>query len=396
MSQELSAAWVDSQPKVDELTERLRKAERVALDTEFHGERSYTPHLMLVQLATEDGLWLVDPTAEVDLKGLFEVLASGGPQVVGHALHNDLEILALRYDVVMQRVFDTQVAASFLGYGLQIGLVNLIDELFEVRLPKGAQMADWSQRPLPERQRKYAANDVRYLLEAQNQLVDALESRDRLSWASEECQGLSDGNRYGRDPALVYRRVSGFRKLRSVEAGVLVELAAERERLAAKLDVVPHFLISDDSLVAMARRKPRSMHDVKGDRRLNHRNIAKFQDRWFAAVARGLEKPLPRPAPRPAVTPGMEATAALSMLVVNELADRERLAPQLLLKRKDMVRVLQDGFETQDELLEALSLCGWRRQLLGDLLWSLLRGRVQITCSHHRERGYHVDFSGLN
>ena len=108
MSQELSAAWVDSQPKVDELTERLRKAERVALDTEFHGERSYTPHLMLVQLATEDGLWLVDPTAEVDLKGLFEVLASGGPQVVGHALHNDLEILALRYDVVMQRVFDTK------------------------------------------------------------------------------------------------------------------------------------------------------------------------------------------------------------------------------------------------------------------------------------------------
>ncbi|HAN30131.1 MAG TPA: hypothetical protein DCQ06_00905 [Myxococcales bacterium] len=396
MTDELKASWVDTQAQVDELSARLRQASTVALDTEFHGERSYTPHLMLIQLATDDGLWLVDPRADVDLRGLFETLADGGPQVVGHALHNDLEILALRYDIVMKRVFDTQIAASFLGYGLQIGLVNLINELFSVRLPKGAQMADWSQRPLPERQRVYAANDVRYLLGAQALLTEELERNDRLSWVNEECQQLSSSERYGRDPDLVYRRVSGFRKLRAIEAGVLVALAAERERIAAHLDLVPHFLLSDDTLVALARRKPTEFADVKGDRRLNHRNIHKFQERWLAAVQRGLQKPFPRPPSRPQITPGMEAAAAVVMLVVNELAERERLAPQLLLRRKEMIRVLQDGFDSQEQMLDLLALKGWRRRLLGDVVWDLLQGRLQITCGHHPKRGYHVDFNQID
>lgn len=372
--------WVDTQDGVTRLIEALRGQERVAIDTEFHGERSYIPHLMLIQLGTEDDIWLVDPLADIDLMPLLTFLAQPKPVLIGHALHNDLEIIFLRYGVVMEGVFDTQVAASFLGYGLQVGLTNLLREIADVRLPKGAQMADWSRRPLPERQVVYAANDVRYLPAAHRVLSDALAERGRSAWVAEECLALSSRARYARDPMLAYRRVSGNRKLKPLEGGVLVELAAARDRLAAKADTVPHFLLSDDVLMTLARRLPKSREDLNGNRRLNNRNVHRYADIWIDAVARGRKTPLPRPPPRPPMTPGIDAAAALIMLLVNEVADREALAPQLLLRRKLVQQALFGTFANQEELMEALELAGWRRALLGDLVWNLLDGRMNIAC----------------
>ncbi len=384
--------WVATQDDVERLASHLRDKPRVALDTEFHGERSYVPHLMLVQLATEDDIWLVDPLADVDLKPLFEAVAGPTPLLIGHALHNDLEILFLRYNTVFEGVFDTQVAASFLGFGLQVGLTGLLREVAGVRLPKGAQMADWSVRPLPARQGEYAANDVRYLLHAHHVLSTDLDQRGRSGWVAEECLPLGNSERYQRNPQLAYRRVSGYRKLRAREGGVLVELAAERERLAAEQDLVPHFLVSDDVLMTLARRMPQARDDLKGNRRLNNRNVHRYGDRWIAAVARGQHTPLEQPKARPPTTPGMDAAAALIMLMVNEVADREDLAPQLLLRRKVVQRVLQAGTIEREGLLDAFGLVGWRRELLGELIWDLLDGRVNVACERHGERGLGVVF----
>ncbi|MCO4759940.1 MAG: ribonuclease D [Myxococcales bacterium] len=372
--------WVATQSDLDALIGDLDGVERVALDTEFHGERSYVPHLMLVQVGTEDDIWLVDPLADIDLTPLFEFLAQPVPLVIGHALHNDLEIIYLKYGVLLQGVFDTQIAASFLGYGLQIGLTGLLREIADVRLPKGAQMADWSRRPLPERQWTYAANDVRYLPKIHHVLATDLAARGRTEWVAEECLALGADGRYGRDPQLAYLRVSGYRKLRNVEGGVLVELAAEREHLAAAQDTVPHFLLSDDVLTTLARRMPLAREDLNGNRRLNNRNVHRYADRWIAAVERGKKKPLARPPPRQPTTPGMDAAAALLMLMVNEVADRESLAPQLLLRRKTVQKALLSPHQDKAGLLAALGVSGWRAEQIGGLAWDLLDGRMNVAC----------------
>ena len=109
------------------LCTRVRTATRVAIDTEFHAERTYSPRLMVVQLAFEDGVAIVDPLAIADLDPLAQALTQ--TEVVGHALSSDLKILADRFDVVPHRVFDTQVAAAFLGYGVQISLADLVHDL---------------------------------------------------------------------------------------------------------------------------------------------------------------------------------------------------------------------------------------------------------------------------
>ena len=151
---------ITTELQLQALVDALNRADLVGFDTEFHSERTYVPRLMLLQFATHDGIWLVDPLAEIDLKPLVQALRRPDLTVIGHALRNDLRILWLQFNLLPQRVFDTQIAAAFLGHGLQIGLAGLLQTALGVHQPKGDQMADWSKRPLPERMAGYAAGDL--------------------------------------------------------------------------------------------------------------------------------------------------------------------------------------------------------------------------------------------
>ena len=165
---------VDNPEALSALIERVKAAPRVGIDTEFHNERSYSAQLMVVQLAFDDGVAIVDPLALSDLHPLMEVLAA--TEVVGHALSSDLRILAEDYGTLPQRAFDTQVAAAFCGYGLTISLLDLVRELAGVTLRKSQTVSDWSTRPLSPKQIDYLVDDVRYLFT----LADRLE----LCWPS--------------------------------------------------------------------------------------------------------------------------------------------------------------------------------------------------------------------
>src|SRR5690606_26609872 len=97
-----------------DLVARLREQERYAVDTEFHRERTYFPHVALVQIADSHGVALVDALA-VDLHPLAEVLEGPGLAVM-HAARQDMEVLDRACGTVPSRLVDTQIAAGFLGY----------------------------------------------------------------------------------------------------------------------------------------------------------------------------------------------------------------------------------------------------------------------------------------
>ena len=82
-SAELDVTIVDTPAALTEVCERIARAPRVGIDTEFHTEKSYTPHLMVVQLLFDDGVALVDPLAIRDLRPMVDALA--GARIVGHA-----------------------------------------------------------------------------------------------------------------------------------------------------------------------------------------------------------------------------------------------------------------------------------------------------------------------
>jgi len=375
------------------LLDDLDKADRVAMDTEFHGERSYIPRLMLLQLATEEAIYLVDPLAKLDLGPVFETLAGPKPLVVGHALHNDLEIVFLRYGLRLQGVFDTQIGGAFLGHGLQAGLATLLRTILNIRLPKDGQMSDWSRRPLPNRQRNYAANDVRHLLAVHDHMAGELNRLQRQPWVDEECALLWADGRYKRDVTNAWRKVSGARGLRHPQTGILVELAAERERIAAELDRIPHHMMSDDLLLALCRAAPRDREALNGDRRFRNRQLHRNSERLLAAIDRGRGLKLERAPRRRTAGPGAETVSALVMLLVGRVAEQHNLAPQLLLRRKTVLSALADDPKDRDAMAEALGLKGWRAELLADAIWGLLSGHVWARCGRDKQ-GLHVEFGG--
>jgi ribonuclease D len=355
----------------------VQRSPLVAFDTEFHSERTYKPQLMLVQVATAEGIWLLDPLT-IDLRPLMEAMA--GRLVVGHALKNDLRIVWLNYGLLFPQVFDTQIAASLLGYGLQIGLSGLLLQTLGVHQPKGEQMSDWSQRPLPDKLRGYAAGDVANLLPLYDQLHGRLSERNRLAWLQEECAELAHPERYERDPDEVWLRVSGARKLSPKEAGVLAALAAERERLALEEDMVPHFLMPDDTLLALAKTAPRHKREIEGDRRLQQRGVQRYAARWVEAVERGLKQPIQREASRPPPPAELEPVVSLALLVVGDIAQREAVAQGLLVKRDQLTEALREPRADADALAEAAGLHGWRRDLLAQPLWQLVAGKLGVRC----------------
>jgi len=221
-----------------ELIERLAAEPVYALDTEFHRERTYYPKLALVQLAwprreEADGgaggieVALLDPLA-VDVRPLGELLV-GPAMVVIHAAAQDLEVLEVATGAVPACLFDTQIAAGFLGLGLP-SLSELHERELGTSIPKGDRLTDWLRRPLSTQQLAYAASDVADLPRLHERLTAQLEAKSRLGWAEAECEIMRRRVRTLRDPAQAWTRIREVRQLRGRSVAVAQEVAAWRER----------------------------------------------------------------------------------------------------------------------------------------------------------------------
>lgn len=369
---------VSDRPALLALCERVEHAARVALDTEFHGESSYVPKLMLLQLAFDDGVALVDPLAIADLSPLARAL--GRPLLIGHALSSDMRILFERFGTLPPNVFDTQVAAAFCGYGAAISLADLVRELLGVRLRKSHTVSDWSARPLSPAQIQYLVDDVIHLIPLYERIRFMLEERGRLTWAETECKALSDPARYRVESERLYLKVSGGQRLSRRELAILSELAQLRERIARERDVPLRHVATDDVLVAIASLRPKSVHDLDSVRRINEQTKRALGKRLIEAVAAGEAWPddeLP-PKPQRGLDAAREALVTLMSVVASAIAAEQHLPTSLLVPRSALERVARELPRDLAAFTRALGLSDWRIDLVGDPLWRLVNGERKI------------------
>ncbi len=382
----LAVALVDTPDALAALCERVRAAGRVGLDTEFHTEKSYTPHLMVVQLLFGDGVALVDPLAlsDAQLRPLVDALASA--RVVGHALSSDLRILADAYGELPREVFDTQVAAAFAGYGLSISLLDLVRELCGVTLRKSQTVSDWSTRPFTPRQVEYLVDDVRYLFALEDRLREMLRSRGRETWAEQEMRALADVRTYRADPRRLYVRVSGHARMNRRELGILSELASLRDRYARERNIPLKYVLPDDVMVGIVQLRPKSVDDLMQLRRIDAGTRRNLGERIIDAVRRGEAIPedeLPPRAPRP-LGPQREALVATLAVLLGGLAAENDLPTTLLLPRTALERVAREAPQSREALAELLELTSWRRDLVIEPLWGMLTGESVLRVRDYR------------
>jgi ribonuclease D len=360
-----------------ELLERVRGAATLSLDCEFHGEKRYRPTLYLVQLGVNEEVAAVDPQ-RVDLKPLRPFLEDGALRKLFHAGREDLRLLARATGAgEIAGVFDTQVAAAFLGHGLTVGYARLVNELLGIELDKSNQFTDWS-RELTAKQVDYALNDVRHLPRVAAILEAELERRGRLGWALEASRAASLAALTDPDPRRLYRKISGFAKLNTVELGRLRELAMWRDRVAESENCRPESVANDAGLKQLALDPPAKHGQVRATRGVG----IGASERWWAglrdAVARGQAEPEP-PVPFTEADARVESVAALLNALRRVVATEHDVAPELLASTAELRTLVEwqlAGRETAAPELEVLT--GWRKGLIGDLLVEALSGKIAL------------------
>jgi ribonuclease D len=362
--------WIADEGTLDDLVAELLEEPRYALDTEFHGERSYWPRLALIQLAWSNGVALVDPLA-VDPSRLTPLLAGPG-FLVAHAAEQDLAILERWCGRGPTRLFDTQVAAGFVGLGSP-SLVALVDKLLGARLGKGDRLTDWTQRPLHAEQRAYAAADVEYLLPLHDELLRLLDGRGRREWALAENEDRRRRIRTRPEPDLAWWRIKGARQLHGRSRGVAQAVAAWREQTAERLDLPPRYVLSELALAGIVQRPPRSREELTRIRGVDGRTArAGTVDEVLRAVRTGLT--LEPPALRLPEPDRIDRSLGPSVTVLGAwLAQRAvelDLDPAVLATRADLTQLLQGN---PSRLAE-----GWRSELVGRPLRHLFDGTAVL------------------
>lgn len=377
----------------ESLCARLDATARVALDTEFHSERSYAPRLMVVQLAFDDVAVIVDPLAIGDLSPLAQRLAE--KIVVGHALTSDLKIFADRFGVVPVNVFDTQVAAAFLGYGMQISLADLVRDIRHVTLTKSQTVSDWSARPLTSRQLEYLVDDVAHLLPMHDALTERLRGAGRYEWALEECAELGEPERYRVDERRALLRIPGALRMNRRELATLDEIVKLRDRVARERDVPVKYVMPDDVVAGLAALRPRRIEDLAQLRRLDAGARRQLGNAILQAVARAealAESDLPEKPRRP-LGAARDSLAALLAVVAGEVARDAGLPANLLVPRSVLDRVAREVPRDRESFDRMLGLQPWRAALVADPLWRVLSGQAALTVEGYDGGNPKVSFS---
>jgi ribonuclease D len=362
---------------LEQLVAVVRSTGRFGYDTEFIGERTYFPHICLIQIATPGRVWLIDPFGMIDLMPIWELIADPSIETIVHAGQQDLEPVVRLLDKPPANIFDVQIAAGFCGVTYPSSLSNLVRELLRVELGLGTKFSQWDDRPLSPAQLRYAANDVRYLLLMHRELLTRLESLSNLAWCREECDTLCDRSLYEFNVSSQRRRMKGIDALSPREDAALRRLLLWRDEAAREFDCPPRAMLKDDLLIAIARAMPQdeaALHRIRGLPRPVKKRYARELTEMIAEV---MAHPAEERTRSPLANVNRRFDRERSEVnrlwdIVREKAVARSIDPALVTSKKELGRLARQllyAGNRSDMPRPSLRIDeGWRRELLGDLI----------------------------
>ena len=360
--------WVDADKRLYELCDQWQRQKVIAIDTEFIRSRTFFPIIGLLQVADDTGAYLIDPLAINDKQSFRDLLQNSQVIKVLHACSEDLEVFNRYLGVLPDPIFDTQIAAGFVGYGASIGYANLVFEIFGEPVPKHETRSDWLQRPLSESQRKYAALDVMYLIKVYPTLLAQLQTFNRLSWVESDCKQLLDNFQRGDRGEEYYRRVKSAWKLQAEQLLVLKALCEWREQQVRQMDIPRNRLVKDVTLWDIAYKLPDSLRQLNRMQDIHRRFIEKHGKSCLHIVKTAQQQrdncsmPLPPP-----LAPEEVSLFKRLKQKLNTVADSLSLPAEMLARKKDLEFLVRRAQQSANIELP-VGLQGWRREVIGQIL----------------------------
>lgn len=370
---------IDSNAALARALEQLDSQREIAVDTEADSFYSYREKVCLVQITAGERDWLVDPLAGLDLTPLGRLFADPGKIKVFHDGEYDILILKRDWRFEFKNLFDTRIAEAALGVESP-GLAAVLRARFGVELDKSMQRSDWSSRPLSAKQIQYARLDTHFLIALMNSQRPELDARGRAMIVEGECLRLERLR-----PVEAVFSADDFIKLKGARALDLAaqrrlrELYAMRHELADAADLPAFKVLGNETLLAIAERDPRSLHELERSVGLSPKQARRIGDALMAALARAAELgPLER-SPTPPSRDGADGMNEAEVELHERLKEwrRERgielgIDSSLVINRHVLLKLAKQRPGSAAELEAVEGLMPWQREMFGDSLLALI------------------------
>lgn len=326
---------------------RAQQAPYLAVDTEFVRTRTYYARLGLIQLRAADEVVLVDPVAlSADrfpdgLQPMWDLLKDPDITIVIHAGGEDYEILTQHMGQIPERIFDTQIAAAFAGYGDALGYAALVNEFTGVVIDKSQSRTDWMQRPLAAEQLDYAAADVQYLYDIYPKLLAQLDAAGKTGLVLAESAEQVRKRAVTIPDDYLYLYFGNAWQCNAKQLAILRELMIWRQQRARSADLPLGFVAKDHTVLELARRAPSSAQELRGITDLSPVTVRYAGAELLAAIERGQQTTaLPEPLIRLTDLPGYKAKFNAIKQRVQQLAEELDVPASLIASRRQINDVI--------------------------------------------------------
>lgn len=376
--------YVSDEDTLNALCAQWANEQFLAVDTEFERTSTFYARIGLLQIADTQKCYLVDPLQIQDWTEFKNLLCTPSCTLVMHSCSEDLNLLQTFLGCLPCSLFDTQLAAAFLGIGFSISYQGLVEQLLGIEVPKDETRSDWMRRPLSEKQLQYAATDVRYLLQIREMLSSQIEQKGRSEWLRAECsQQLELARRVEDEESwrTHYAGISNAWRLEQEGLQALQQLCLWREQKARQRNKPRSWIVKDNDLLNLCASLTVSIRANT----LSHEDIAKAKDvdqRFLSRNASELFKLLKDESQRTSVdvsllnkplSTSMRKKLKLSKQVANSKAEELGMSPELLGRKKYLTELLRD-FDKNGDIQWKGEFAGWRRGLLESELTAILVG----------------------
>lgn len=368
---------IETESELNRTAEILEYVNSVAVDLEADSMFHFKEKVCLLQIATPDNSFVIDPLKLGDLTPLKPVFANPKIKKIFHGADFDVRSLHRDFGIEIDNLFDTELASRFAGIR-ETGLGSVLQARFGVQLDKQYQKKNWAQRPLPIGMIEYAASDVTYLLELAAILEKELLMKKRLAWVKEECDLLSKVRHIESENEPLFMRFKGAGRLDPRSLATLEALLAFRMEIAEKKDKPLFKVFSNSSLRELAVRKPRTLEALKRMNVISPKQVKIYGERFIAIIRQSFEiseKHLPRyPRKRaPKLEPVVPARIKALKSWRDLCAEKLDIDPTLLFNKANLTAIALENPCDEKDLKAIQGLKNWQRVEFGEAIINALR-----------------------
>ena len=376
---------IEQPHELDAFYQEHRNLSWMAFDTEFVGERRYHTLLCLIQVKSEKGLFLIDPIRLKGLDPFLDLVADPNITKITHAGDNDYRLLNNLFGVLPRNVFDTQIAAGFVGYKYPVSFRKLVEDELGVHLKKGYAVADWEGRPFQANQLQYALNDVLFLPDLWERLEKKLEGQNRTHWADEELALLEKAEYYYKDPNDEAIKSNMMRSLKTKEQLFLLRLFAWRRQVAEQRDHSKEMVLPAKYIGHIVRSISSGQEALKHNRRIPSKMADKygatFEELYKRPVSDEERQVLKRIPSENDEDPKEQIIMEMLYQVIKYKCLEEDISINMVVPRGELKKIRAD----EDDALELLA-GGWRQEMLGAYFLDWLSNANRMKVDLHDNR----------